>query len=219
VQRTTDDDLSHQAFRYFTARQIAVGYVPVLALRVSYVGELGWELYAPVEYGLSLWDTLWAAGEDLDVVAAGGGAFDSLRLEKGYRLWGTDIHTEYTPWEAGLGFAVDLDKGDFLGRAALLRQRAAGGPDRQLSCLTFDDPAVVALGKEPILDAAGERVLGYVTSANYGYSVGQSITYGYLPREQAAPGTPVQVQYFGARHPATVVREPRFDPQHARIRA
>ena len=96
----------HAAFPFFTARHITVGYVPALALRVSYVGELGWELYAPVEYGLALWDTLWGAGEDLGLIAAGGGAFDSLRLEKGYRLWGQDIHTEHTPYEAGLDSAV-----------------------------------------------------------------------------------------------------------------
>ena len=116
---------------------------------MSYVGELGWELYAPAEYGLALWDTLWEAGQPLGVIAAGGGAFDSLRLEKGYRLWGQDIHTEYNPYEAGLGFAVKLRKGDFLGRAVLERAKAEG-VSRRLSCLTFDDPAVVAMGKEPL---------------------------------------------------------------------
>ncbi len=210
------DDLSHAGFPYFTARQITVGNVPVWAARVSYVGELGWELYTPTEYGGALWDALWAAGEPLGLIAAGGGAFDSLRLEKGYRLWGADIHTEYTPYEAGLGFAVNLAKGDFLGRDALVRGKAEGVA-RRLCCLTLDDPRVVVMGKEPIL--AGDDLLGYVTSANYGYSVGASIAYGYLPAAYATPGTPVTIQFFGTRYPATVAREPLYDPTNARLKA
>src|SRR5262249_23845360 len=147
------------------ARSLHVGHVPALALRISYVGELGWEIYAPTEYGPHLWDTLWQAGQSAGIIAAGGGAFDSLRLEKGYRLWGTDLHTEYNPYEAGLGFRVKLAKGDFIGRAALERVKAQG-VTRRLCCLTLEDPQVAVLGKEPIL--AGDRVLGHVTSANYG---------------------------------------------------
>src|SRR5207248_5372754 len=157
VQRVSDDDLSNLAWPYFTAGRLTVGWVPALALRLSYVGELGWEIYASTEYGRQLWDTLWAAGQSLGVVAAGGGAFDSLRLEKGYRLWGQDIHSEHNPYEAGLGRAVALGKGDFMGRSALQRVKAEGAR-RRLSCLTLDDPAAVAMGKEPILD--GERLLG-----------------------------------------------------------
>ena len=128
-----------------------MGYVPVLALRISYAGELGWELYPPAEYGLKLWDTLWAAGQPLGAAAVGGGAFDSLRLEKGYRLWGSELHTDYNPYEAGLGFAVRLNKGDFIGREAL-RQIKAAGPARRLRCLALDDPAAALMGKEPIFN-------------------------------------------------------------------
>src|SRR5262249_44949528 len=156
--------------------------VPALALRISYVGEPGWEVYAPTEYGLWLWDTLWNAGQRHGVVAAGGGAFDSLRLEKGYRLWGSDIHTEYNPHEAGLGFAVRLHKGEFLGRSAL-EQVKAEGKKRRLCRLTLDNPGVIVMGKEPVLD--GERVLGHVTSANYAYSLRQSLAYAYLPTAYA----------------------------------
>src|SRR5262249_45829261 len=152
--------------------------VPALALRISYVGELGWEIYAPMEYGLHLWNTLWNAGRPLGVIVAGGGVFDSLRLEKGFRLWGVDVHSEYNPYEAGLGLAVRLDKGNFLGRSAL-EQSKTEGLSRRLCCLTLDDPAVVVMGKEPIL--FGDRVLGHVTSANFGYTVNQSIAYAYLP--------------------------------------
>jgi glycine cleavage system T protein len=210
-----DDDCSNEAFAYLSSRPTTVGYVPVRASRISYVGELGWEIYAPTEYGLALWDTLWEAGQPHGIIAAGGGAFESLRLEKGYRLWGADIHTEYTPDEAGLSFAVRMKKGDFIGRAALERGRAAG-ISRKLCCLTLDEPNVVVMGKEPIFD--GDRVLGYVTSANYGYTVGQSIVYGYLPTEYARPGTPVQVYFFGTRHGATVAKEPLFDPEGSRLK-
>ena len=113
---------SNDAFPYLTAAQISVGSVPVLALRVTYVGELGWELYCPTEYGAPLWDTLWAAGRPHGMRAGGYRAIDSLRLEKGYRVWSSDITPEDTPYEAGLGFAVRLDKaGGFIGREALLR--------------------------------------------------------------------------------------------------
>lgn len=217
IRRVSADDVANAAFPYFSARQITVGPVPTLALRVSYVGELGWELYAPTEYGLALWDTLWEAGQALGIIAAGGGAFDSLRLEKGYRLWGADIHTDFTPDEAGLGFAVDLAKGEFQGRAALERARVAG-PARKLCCLTFDDPAVLVMGKEPILSPDDGQVLGYVTSANYGYNVRRSIAYGYLPVDHARVGSRVWVQFFGERYPARVVREPLYDAKNARLK-
>ena len=206
VSSICDSDLSDQAFPRFTAQALFVGHVPTLALRISYVGEPGWEIYAPTEYGLTLWDTLWQAGKAYGVVAAGGGAFDSLRLEMGYRLWGADLHTEYNPYEAGLGFAVRLDKGDFLGRAALERIKARG-LERRLCRLVFDDPDVAVMGKEPVL--AGERVLGHVTSANYGYTLQHSLAYAYLPAADATAGTRVDVYFFGCRHPATVCVEPR----------
>ena len=215
LSRVCDDDLSNDGFPYMTAREVTIGEVPALALRISYIGELGWEIYAPAELGLHLWDTLRDAGEPLGVIAAGGGAFDSLRLEKGYRLWGSDIHTEYNPYEAGIGFAVRMKKGNFIGRDALKKVRESG-PERKLSCLTLDDPARVVMGKEPILD--GDRVLGYVTSANYGHSIGRGVIYGYLPVEYAEVGTSVDVLYFDERLRATVAREPLYDPGGDKMR-
>ena len=215
VQPLAPEDLANQAFPYLTGRSVTIGTIPAFAIRISYVGELGWELYTPTEYGLRLWDTLWQAGQPLGIAPLGGGAFDSLRLEKGYRLWGADIHSEYNPYEAGLGFAVRLQKGDFLGRGALLRIREQG-ITRKLACMTFDDPSVTVMGKEPVLD--GVTVLGFVTSANYGYSVGKSIAYGYLPIDHTAAGTRVEVQYFGRRYPATVMEEPLYDPEMARLK-
>ena len=216
LQRVCHEDVSNRAFPYFASKQVTIGAAPARALRVSYVGELGWEIYVPTEYGLSVWDALWEAGQAFGIVAAGGGAFESLRLEKGYRLWGTDIHTEYNPYEAGLGWAVKLNKGNFLGREALMRIREAG-IERRLCCLTMSNPNQVVLGKEPILD--GERVLGYVTSANVGYTVGRSIAYGYLPLEYSTSGTTVEIEYFGRRYEATVTDEPLYDPGNSKLRS
>jgi glycine cleavage system aminomethyltransferase T/glycine/D-amino acid oxidase-like deaminating enzyme len=215
VQPLTDADFSHRGFGYFKAGRAHIGEVPVTALRVSYVGELGWELYTDADCGLRLWDTLWEAGQRLGVTAGGRSAFNSLRLEKGYRAWGTDLTAEHDPYEAGLGFAVRLDKGPFTGREALLR-RSATEPARRLACLLLDDPHAVVMGKEPVY-AAG-RPAGYVTSAAYGCSVGASLAYAWLPGAAAAPGTRVEVEYFGERLPARVAEEPLFDPQMSRIR-
>lgn len=216
LEQVSPDDVSNAAFPYFSARRISIGTIPALALRVSYVGELGWEIYVQAEFGLRLWDTLWEAALPFGVIAGGGGAFDSLRLEKGYRLWGNELHTEYNSYEARLAWAVDLEKDNFIGRQALLKIKEAG-VSRKLCAMTFDTPEGIALGKEPIL--SGERKLGYVTSANYGYSIGKFIVYGYLPMEYAAPGTKVEVEYFGRRHPATVVEEPLYDPGMEKLRS
>jgi 4-methylaminobutanoate oxidase (formaldehyde-forming) len=211
----TDADVSAAAFAYLTARELAVGRAPVLAVRVTYVGELGWELYAPMEYGCELWDTLWAAGQPHGMVAAGYRAIDSLRLEKGYRYWSADITPDDTPYEAGLGFAVRLGKGEFIGRPALVRQKAEG-VRRRLACLTLADPHAVALGGEPV--RAEGRVVGRVTSGGYGYTVERSIAYTYLPTGLAEPGTPVAVEIFGDWVDGAVVAEPLWDPKGERVR-
>jgi glycine cleavage system aminomethyltransferase T/glycine/D-amino acid oxidase-like deaminating enzyme len=208
VQPLTTSDFSHKGLGYFRAVRCYIGHVPVTALRVSYVGELGWELYTSADNGLKLWDTLWSAGQPLGVVAGGRAAFNSLRLEKGYRLWGVDMTTEHNPYEAGVGFAVKLDKGDFVGRAALVD---LAPPARKLTCLTMEK---VVLGKEPVYVAG--RPAGYVTSAAYGHTIGRAIAYAWLPVLE--PGTPVEVEYFGERYPATVAAEPLFDPEMSRIR-
>src|SRR5262249_16895058 len=147
---------------YMTAAELSVGFVPCLALRVTYVGELGWELYCPIEFGACLWETLWDAGRPFGMVAGGYRAIDSMRLEKGYRVWGADITPDVTPYQAGLGFAVKLDKGsDFIGRDALLAVRDEP-PTKRLACLVLDDPRSVALGEEPV--RVDGRVVGRVTS-------------------------------------------------------
>jgi len=213
LQPLTGSDLSNCAFPYMRARELAVATVPCLSLRVTYVGELGWELYCPAEFGLALWDALWEAGREHGLVAGGYKAIDSLRLEKGYRVWGADVTPEESPYEAGLGFAVKLDKGDFNGRAALA---AASDPPRRLCCLVLEEPRAVALGSEPV--RVGDALVGRVTSGGYGYTVGASIAYAYLPAGHASVGTEVAVEIFGEWVPGAVAAEPLFDPVGERIR-
>ena len=200
-------------FGYMRARELAVGSVPCLAVRVTYVGELGWELYCPTEYGLALWNAIWESGRAHGLVAGGYKAIDALRLEKGYRVWSSDISPDDTPYEAGLGFAVKLDKGDFVGRDALL---AATEPERRLCCLVLADPRAVALGSEPV--RVDGRPAGRVTSGGYGYTVQRSIAYAYLPAEYASPGQEVDVEIFGDRVGGEVTAEPLYDPTGERVR-
>jgi len=207
VQPLTDLDLT--TLKYFRGKRGYVGNIPVTALRLSYVGELGWELYTTADMGLKLWDTLWHAGREHGVIAAGRGAFTSLRLEKGYRAFGTDMTYEHTPDEAGLGFAVKKAKPEFVGKDALEARQGK----RKLTCLTLD---AHLLGKEPVYD--GDTPVGYVTSASYGYTIGTGIAYAWLPIELAEPGRTVHIGYFDRRIPATVAEEPLFDPTMTRLR-
>ncbi|HYH30700.1 MAG TPA: glycine cleavage T C-terminal barrel domain-containing protein, partial [Pseudonocardia sp.] len=214
VQPLSREDFSHEALKYFRTMPARIGGVPVTAMRLSYVGELGWEIYTSAEYGLRLWDVLWEAGQELGVIAAGRAAFNSLRLEKGYRAWGHDMTTEHDPYEAGLGFAVRAQKGEFVGRDALAG-RSADTVTRRLSCLTIDDRRSVVLGHEPVfLDG---RPAGYVTSAAFAHTLGTPVAYAWLPAS-ASPGTTVEIEYFGRRVPATVAVEPLVDPEMTRIR-
>jgi glycine cleavage system aminomethyltransferase T len=207
----TPAPLDDESFPYMTARELTVGDVPLRALRVTYVGELGWELYCPTEYGMILWRLLWEAGEPYGLVAGGYRAIDSLRVEKGYRVWGADITPDETPYEAGLEFAVKLDK-DFIGRDAL-RERE---PRKRLACIVLEDARSVALGNEPVR-IRGD-ILGRVTTGGYGYSIERSVAYAYLPPEHAQPGSAVEVEIFGQWIGGEVVKEPLFDPGGERVR-
>jgi 4-methylaminobutanoate oxidase (formaldehyde-forming) len=197
-------------FPYMSMREIVAGDVPVRALRVTFVGELGWELYCPTEYGAGLWQALWEAGQPHGLVAGGYRAIDSLRLEKGYRVWAADITPEETPYEAGLGFCVRDDK-EFIGSDAL----SGHEPRVRLRCIVLDDPRSVALGNEPVqIDGS---VVGRVTSGGYGYTVERSIAYAYLA-PSVGIGTRVQIDIFGQWVAGEVAREPLFDPAGERVR-
>ena len=192
-----------EAFPRFGVREGWVGGAPCRLIRMSYVGEEGWEMHAPVEYGGALWEALIAAGAPHGLVAAGGAAMDTLRLEVGLRGLGTDLRADMTPSEAGLSFAVAAGKQGYVGVEAL-RTR---GATRTIATLALDDPTEVAAGKEPVLDAAG-RVVGYVTGGGFGYTVGRSLALAALAREAAVPGARLRVEIFGERVGATVVAEP-----------
>jgi 4-methylaminobutanoate oxidase (formaldehyde-forming) len=183
-------------FPYMQWREVTVGTIPCIACRVTFVGEHGWELYCPMEFGARLWATLWELGEPHGIVAGGYRAIDSLRLEKGYRVWAADITPDITPAEAGL---------------------AKGEADRRLRCLVLEDPDAVVLGNEPV--RAGGEVVGRVTSGGYGYTVERSIAYAYLPSEAVEPGRAVEVEIFGEWVAGEVAAEPLFDPAGERIRA
>jgi 4-methylaminobutanoate oxidase (formaldehyde-forming) len=188
-------------FGFLTMRELTVGDVPVRALRVTFVGEAGWELYCPVEYGAGLWTALWEAGARHGLVAGGYRAIDSLRLEKGYRVWAADITPDDTPLEAGLGFCLRADK-TFIGSDAV------GEPARRLRCLVLEDPRSVALGNEPV--KINGQISGRVTSGGYGYTVQRSIAYAYLPAEIDV-GRAVEVDIFGRWVGGEVAPEPLFD--------
>ncbi len=188
---------------------------PVLALRVSFVGELGFELHHPVEYQRHLYETVLEAGAPLGLVDFGYRALESMRLEKCYRLWGADMSADWTPLMAGLERFVAFDKGDFVGRDALLRERERGSP-WILSCLALDAAGADAHGHEPIF-AGAERPIAYVASGGYGHTLGASIALAYLPPAFAAPGTTLEVQILGERRTALVATQPLYDPEGERL--
>jgi glycine cleavage system aminomethyltransferase T/glycine/D-amino acid oxidase-like deaminating enzyme len=214
VGAVSSDDFSNDGLKYFRSKRVVIGGVPVTAMRLSYVGELGWELYTSADNGQRLWDALWKAGQPFGIIAAGRAAFSSLRLEKGYRSWGSDMTTEHDPFEAGLGFAVKMAKASFVGKAAL-EGRTEENSTRRLRCLTVDDGRSLVLGKEPVFYK--DLAVGYVTSAAYGYSVRKPIAYSYLPAEVSV-GDSVEIEYFGRRIMATVAQDPLYDPTMSRLR-
>ena len=220
LQSVTRADMSNAAFPFATHREIGIAGCPVRALRVTYVGELGWELHLPVEYAATVYDALMQAGAPHGLTNAGYRAIESLRLEKGYRAWASDIGPDHTPDEAGLGWAVRLNKGDFIGREAVLRQRAEGVKKRMAGFTV--DPDVVLLGRETIY-RNGERV-GWLTSGGFGYTIGKSIGYGYLRNPNGVSTSwleqgQYELEVATERVPAELALGPLYDPKMTRIKA
>ena len=212
----TAADLSNAAFPWLTAREITLGLAGVRALRVNFVGELGWELHHPIEVQNHLFDCLMAAGEGFGMALVGMRAMDALRIEKSYRMWGLDLTREYTAWEAGLERFVSLDKGHFAGREALIEQRRSGVPQRFVT-LEVEAEDADALGNEPIWQ--GARMVGRATSGAYGHTLGKSLALAYLEAALAAPGTALEIEILGARRAATVIPDSPHDPKNKRLRA
>ena len=214
--KVSQADLSTAAFPYLTTRMIDVGGVEARANRVSFAGELGWELVTPREGAGLVWDAVMAAGREFGIEPVGYYALNTLRLEKCFYYWGDDICPSDTPWEAGLAFCVRLDKGDFVGRDALLRQREQGF-GRKLVPLVLDGEACVLWGGEAVVSQG--RVVGRVRSGGYGHTIGRNVALAYLPPELARPGTAVAVDSFGRPVPAEVRTAPLWDPKGERVRA
>ena len=215
LQSLTSADMNHLAFPFMTSQEIEIAGIKVRATRITYVGELGWEIYCAVDDGLTLWKKIMEAGKDLGLVACGYRAIESLRLEKGYRAWAGEINTETNPYEAGLGFAVALKKEDFHGKVAALR--AQENQTRKLVAITFEDIASVPFGSEPI--RVNGTIVGRIKSAGQGYTIAKAIAYAYVPMEVCAPGTQVEVELFGTWSRGEIQSEPLFDPTNGRIRS
>jgi glycine cleavage system T protein len=219
--RLTDAGLSSRAFPFGTTREIELGYATVRATRITYVGELGWELYVPTELAAAVYEDVVAAGADLGLRHAGYHAMDSLRMEKGYRSWGHDLGGDDTPLEAGLGFAVALGKPGFVGREALLRQREKP-LGRRLVMFTLDDPEPLLLGDEPIWRDG--VLVGRITSGAYGHTLGRSVGMGYVTHPDGVDAAFLragrwELEIALDRFPATASLEPPYDPSSTRVRS
>ena len=212
LEKVCDEDVSHAGFPFMTTKEIRIGYAPALAYRVTYIGELGWELYIPTEYLQYVYELLLQAGEEFEITNIGYRAIDSLRLEKRYLAWGVDITPDYNPLEAGLQFLIDWDKGEFVGAEALARIQQEG-VQQKLSCLALDDPLPV-FGGEALFQ--GDRVVAQTTSGNFGYSVGHSLVLAYLPVE-VLEQQEFSVEAFGERSVANIIPGAIYDPQRQKI--
>ncbi|MBM3124951.1 MAG: aminomethyl transferase family protein, partial [Chloroflexi bacterium] len=215
LSKLTSADLSNAAFRWLTGKEIDVAGIRVRALRVNYVGELGWELHVPMNRVVALYDAVWAAGEELGIADFGLYAMNSLRMEKAYAGWGAELTNEVTPIEAGLDRFVKLDK-DFVGRAAVLKAKESGVAFK-LVYVEVDAKNADVFGGEPVY--AGEKVIGVATSGGYGHIVGKSLAFVYVNPGYDAPGAQLSIDILGERCTARVLAKPVYDPENLRLRA
>jgi dimethylglycine dehydrogenase len=216
VARVANEDVTAGALPFFGIRPIDIGCAPALVARVSFTGELGFEIYVDAAYALAAYDALVRAGEDLGLVHFGGRALNALRLEKSFGAWLREYTPDYTPDQAGLARFIDFDKADFVGRDAAMRQQS-DEPSHRLVTLVVDAADADAGGDEPVL--ADGRVVGFVTSGGYGHTVGASIALAYVEPRFATPETPLHVTILGEDRPARIASEPLYDPSGARMRA
>ncbi|MED5279372.1 MAG: aminomethyltransferase family protein, partial [Verrucomicrobiota bacterium] len=222
LAQATDADLSNEAFPFATSQEIQIAGATLRAMRVTFVGELGWELHMPVESAGAVYDRLMELGQEHGIANAGYRAIDSLRLEKGYRIWGADVTPDHTPLEAGLSWAAKLKTDTpFLGREALEQQKA-NGLAKRLAFFAVDDPEVVLLGRETIY-RNGERV-GWLTSGGFGHTVGQAIGMGYVRNKAGVDrdflsGGEYELEVACERVPARLSQQPAYDPKSERVKA
>ncbi|MFQ6017849.1 MAG: aminomethyltransferase family protein, partial [Kiloniellaceae bacterium] len=216
LAKVTEADLSNEAFPWLSVRWIEIGFARILALRINYVGELGWELHVPAAYQVPVYEAVIDAGAEFGIADFGMYAMESLRLEKCYRVWKLDMTHEYTPLEASLDRFVKLDKADFIGRSALLQQQQEGLSQRFVPLLVeagdADAPACATVFRDA-------ETVGLVTSGGYGYAAEKSIALAYVRSDLAEPGSELEVEILGERRKAVVVEEPIYDPRNQRLRA
>jgi dimethylglycine dehydrogenase len=219
LARLVDGPLDNAAFPWLTGRVAEVGLATdVYLLRVNFVGALGWELHFPIEYAHHLFDALFAAGAEFNIAMAGMRAMESLRLEKSYRMWGSDLTPDYTPFEAGLERFVRLNKGEFIGKAALEKQLAAGVPHRFITFEVHDVADADPLGNEPLFDLKG-NIVGRATAGYYGHALRKSLGLGYIKPEFAAVGSSIEIEILGERKRATVLVDSPYDPENKDLKA
>jgi dimethylglycine dehydrogenase len=219
LAKLTDTPLDNESFPWLTSQTIEVGFaVDVYALRVNFVGALGWELHFPIEYAHHIFDALFAAGKEYGIGMVGMRAMESLRMEKSYRMWGSDMTPDYTPFETSLDRFVRLKKGPFIGKEALEKQLAAGVPNRFITVEVHGVTDADPLGNEPLFDQGG-HIVGRATSGYYGHCLRKSLAIGYVRADLATVGTQLQIEILGERKQATVVRESPYDPENLDLKA
>jgi dimethylglycine dehydrogenase len=216
LQEVSRADFSNEAFRWLSAQNILVGKAPANAMRVNYVGELGWELHHPIEYQNHIFDALFAAGEEFGLEPFGIRAMDSMRYEKSYRLVGTELSIEYSAYESGMDRFVHPDKGEFLGREALLAWRKEGFKNKLVTFEVQDVDDADALGNNA-LTVDGELV-GRATGGNFGFRIGKSLALGMLRPDLATPGSEVSIEILGKDYKAVVIADSPYDPKNERLR-
>jgi 4-methylaminobutanoate oxidase (formaldehyde-forming) len=216
LQKLTNADVGNEGFAFGTCKNFTIGFAPVMSFRVTYVGELGYELYVPTEFAVHVYESLWEAGRDLGLKNAGYRTIASLHLEKGYADWGSELTPEYTPFDAGLGFCVALGKDDFIGREALAKIKAAGS-QWKLCSFTIDAGRPLMLqGSAPIIHQG--EVVGTTTSSGYGHTLKKNICYGYIPAEKADPANGFEIESYKEVYPA-ILESSRvlYDPERQKI--
>ncbi len=216
LQSVTSSDVSNAAIPYMSSAVIEMAGAQALAQRVTYVGELGWEFYLPIEAATRVWDALWAEGQNHGIEPGGYKVLDSLRLEKAYRYYSLDVTMTENPFSAGLGFCVRMNKGDFVGRQALAKLKEHGLSERLCTLTVAGEEYVTLYGGEAVL--SGREVVGRLRSAGYGFTVRRNIAYSYLPTALGKEGTALEVDVFGERLPAVVAPDVLYDPQGERLR-
>ena len=217
MQRVSRDDFSNEAFRWLTGKNVVINMAPCNAMRVNFVGELGWELHHPIEYQNHIFDALWEAGQDLGLKPFGIRAMDSMRIEKTYRMPGAELSIEYAALESGLNRFVNLNKSDFNGRAGLTTWQEKGFANTLVALEVHDTTNADAVGNNPIFKDGS--VIGRLTSGNYGFRVEKSLAIAMVQPELAVSGTALEVDILGKMHSATIIDESPFDPDNKRLRA